>query len=285
MSRSQPGAAEPGSLSQQALRQVCDTLYRRTGMAYGETKRYYIERRVSEGIERTGASSFAAYMQALERGGAEVEQFINSFTVNETYFYREEHQLRCLSLSLLPDLVRSRPPGDLIRLWSVPCSTGEEPYSLALWLLENWAMVDAYNVEIVGSDIDTTALAAAASGHYGRRAVSRLPPDILARYFEAQEDRGWRIIADLRESVKLTQVNLIDRAMMAAQGAFDIIFCRNVLIYFDAASRLIAAANLFAALRPGGYICLGHTESMSRISDQFEVRRFEQAVVHQRPVA
>ena len=280
-----PGDAAGAGLSRQALRQVCEFIYRRTGMAYGETKRYYIERRVSEAIERAGASNFATYMQVLDRGGAEVEQFINSFTVNETYFYREEHQLRCLSVSLLPDLVRTRRPGDLIRLWSVPCSTGEEPYSLALWLLENWAMVDAYNVEIVGSDIDTTALAIAAVGRYGRRSVSRLPPDILARYFEPQADQGWRIIADLRESVKLTQVNLVDTAMMAAQGGFDVIFCRNVLIYFDAASRLIAAGNLFAALRPGGYICLGHTESMSRISDRFETRRFDEAIVHQRPVA
>ena len=95
----------------------------------------------------------------------------------------------------------------------------------------------------------------------------------------------WQIINDLRESVKFTQVNLVDSATTAAQGRFDIIFCRNVLIYFDDASRLAAAHNLFQALKPGGYICLGHSESMSRISDRFDVRRFEDAIVYQRPEA
>ncbi len=91
----------------------------------------------------------------LRSGGPEAEQLINIFTVNETYFYREDNQFRCLSRSLLPEIVKQRGPGDLVRIWSVPCSTGEEPYSLAIWLLENWPLVDAYNIEIVGSDIDT----------------------------------------------------------------------------------------------------------------------------------
>ena len=92
-----------------------------------------------------------------------MERLISSFTVNETYFYREEHQLRCLSRSLLPELVRDRRPGDLVRIWSMPCSTGEEPYSIAIWLLENWPAVDDHEIEIVGSDIDTRALAAGSS--------------------------------------------------------------------------------------------------------------------------
>jgi chemotaxis protein methyltransferase CheR len=130
-------------------------------MSYGESKRYYIERRLAQGMQRTGAATIAAYLALLPLGGAEAEELINSVTVNETYFYREEHQLRCLSGSILPEIVARRGPGDLVRLWSVPCSTGEEPYSIAIWLLENWPLVDAYNIEIVGSDVDTEALAAA----------------------------------------------------------------------------------------------------------------------------
>jgi chemotaxis protein methyltransferase CheR len=213
----------------------------------------------------------------------ETEELINSFTVNETYFYREEHQFRCLGADILPEIVAKRGPGDLVRLWSVPCSTGEEPYSLAIWLLENWRLVDAYNIEIVGSDIDTDALGAAAHGAFGERSLARLPGDVRARYFEPVRDGQWRIVRDLRESVRYTPVNLIDGAAMAAQGMFDVIFCRNVLIYFDEASRRRAAEHLFAALRPGGFICLGHTESMSRIDDRFAVRRFSEAIVYQRP--
>ena len=181
------------TLSPESLRRICDFLYRRTGMAYGEAKRYYIERRVTEQMTRAGAVSFAAYLALVQADAAEAERLINSFTVNETYFYREAHQLRCLSRALLPEIAARRRPGDLIRIWSVPCSTGEEPYSLAIWLLENWALVDAYNIEIIGSDIDTAALAAAARGIYGARALTRLPAALVARYFCAG---GRRRLAD-----------------------------------------------------------------------------------------
>ncbi len=285
MSSGLGGGDAPAVLSADALLRICDFLYRRTGMAYGESKRYYIERRVADRIERSGMPSFAAYMSLIHADAAEAERLINSFTVNETYFYREEHQLRCLGRSLLPEIVARRGPGDLVRIWSMPCSTGEEPYSIAIWLLENWPLVDAYNIDIVASDIDTGALAAAEAGYYGERSLARLPPELIERYFEPAESGRRRIIRDLRESVRFTPVNLIDARSMAAQGAFDLVFCRNVLIYFDDASRLQSAHNLYQALTPGGFICLGHTESMARISDRFEIRRFEDAIVYQRPLA
>lgn len=277
-----PGADLP-ILDAEELKRLCDFLYRRTGMSYGEAKRYYIERRVADRMQRTRSPGFSAYMSLLRSSEIEAQQLINSFTVNETYFFREEHQFRCLGRALLPEIVAQRGPGDLVRIWSVPCSTGEEPYSIAIWLLENWPMVDAYHIEIVGSDIDTRAMAAALAGEYGERSLARLPAALRQRYFEPAGADRWRIIADLRESVSFTSVNLTDAAGMAAQVGFDVIFCRNVLIYFDDASRAAAARHLYGALNPGGFLCLGHSEAMSRISDRFETRRFEDAVVYQRP--
>ncbi|MEP9353438.1 protein-glutamate O-methyltransferase CheR [Xanthobacter sp. KR7-65] len=264
------------------LRRVCDFLYRHTGMVFGESKRYYIERRLRDRIAITRTSGFAAYFDLLRADSREREQLINAFTVNETYFYREEHQLACLSRSLLPDLAAARMPGDKIRIWSAPCSTGEEAYSIAIWLLENWRMVDAYNVEIVGTDIDTIALDAAHDGLYGERSLSRLTPAVRDAYFEPEVNRHRRIIRDLKDSVSFTQANLVDEGTLGGLGTFDVIFCRNLLIYFDDESRLRTAENLFNRLNPGGYLCLGHTESMSRISDRFLVRRFEDAIVYQR---
>lgn len=269
-------------LSSGDLNRFCEFLYKSTGILYGESKRFYIERRLQERMTKVGVCEFSSYFAILQSGGPEAEQLINSITVNETYFYREDHQLCCLSRSLLPEIVSRRGAGDLVRIWSVPCSTGEEPYSVAIWLLENWALVDAYNIEIVGSDIDTRVLAEASVGIYGERALSRLPPNLVGRYFQSVGDRQ-QIIQDLRELVKFTQVNLMDASTVAAQGLFDIIFCRNVLIYFDDASRLGASHNLYEALNRGGFICLGHSESMARISDRFDVRRFEDAIVYQRP--
>jgi chemotaxis protein methyltransferase CheR len=280
-------SADPGLavLDGDELKRLCDFLYRRTGMSYGEPKRYYIERRVAERMQRTLSLGFSAYMALLRSSDAEAQQLINSFTVNETYFFREDHQFRCLGRALLPEIVTRRGPGDPVRIWSVPCSTGEEPYSIAIWLLENWALVDAYHIEIVGSDIDTRAMAAALVGEYGERSLGRLPAALRQRYFEAAGEGRWRIIEDLRESVRFTAVNLMDAQGMAGQAAFDVIFCRNVLIYFDDASRAAAARHLYDALNPGGFLCLGHSEAMSRISDRFETRRFDDAVIYQRPGA
>ena len=263
---------------------LCEFLYRRTGLAFTSAKRYYVDRRMADRMTATGSRSFSAYFATLRADvGGEVEQLVNSLTVNETYFYREEHQLRCLSSSILGPLAAAKRPGEAIRIWSMPCSTGEEPYSIAIWLLENWPEVDRYEIEILGSDIDSRALAAAAEGRYGARALSRLPQAVVARYFEVTTDGEWRIVEGLRESIQLVRANLVDPDDVARHGRFDVIFCRNLLIYFDDASRRLAVENLYDALRPGGYVCLGHAESMSRISALFEVCRYDDAIVYRRP--
>ncbi len=254
-------------------------------MIFTEAKRYYVERRAVERMTASQSSSFEAYFGRLrsdEQG--EIEQFVNAFTVNETYFYREEHQLACLTTDLLPARLKTKPPHEPIRIWSVPCSTGEEPYSIAIWLLENWQLVDDHDIEIIGSDIDTDAVALAREGVYGKRALMRLPPHVVARYFTATEDESWQIMDDLRQSVRFTRANIVNRAETKTHGQFDVIFCRNVLIYFDDLSRRTAAENLFENLLPGGFICLGHTESMSRVSPLFDVARFADAIVYQRPL-
>ena len=287
MSRAPPlrAAPEPPQLTPEELQRFCEYIYRRTGMTFGESKRYYIDRRVAERMRAVGDTSFNAYFSRLRSDTGELELAINAFTINETYFYREEHQLRCLSRELLPRIAAGRKPGDRIRIWANPCSTGEEAYSIAIWLLENWPLVDAYNIEIQGSDIDTRALEAARRGRFSARAVSRLSARLVADYFKPAGDGSVQIIQDIRDSVAFSPVNLIDRASMAAHGVFDIVFCRNVLIYFDEASRRSAAEALFDSLRPGGFLLLGHTEAMSRIDDRFEAVRLEEGTVYQRPEA
>jgi chemotaxis protein methyltransferase CheR len=273
------------ALSAADLIRLSDFLYRKTGMLFGESKRYYIERRVAERMTSNEARTFNSYFALLRSDSDETEQLINSFTVNETYFYREEHQLRCLSSSILPEIIKTKRPGDRIRIWSVPCASGEEPYSIAIWLLENWALVDAYNVEIVGSDIDTAMLVAALNGSYGRRALDRLSPELVARYFHQTGKGSWEIIGDLKESVSFRPVNLVDAASVATEGRFEVIFCRNVLIYFDEPARVKAIENLGAALMQGGFLCLGHTESISRASPYFAAVRYDDAIVYRRTQA
>ncbi|MCP1743993.1 chemotaxis protein methyltransferase CheR [Bradyrhizobium japonicum] len=272
------------NVTEDDFRRLTDFLYRRTGMVFTEAKRYYVERRIAERMAATSIETFPAYFAFLRSElRDEVEHIINAFTVNETYFYREDHQLECLTKDLLRERVREKRRGDAIRIWSAPCSTGEEPYSIAIWLLENWPEVDNFDVEIVGSDIDTRVLGAASAGIFGKRALMRLSPDLVARYFEQLDDERWLILDDLRQSVQFSSVNLVETRQTLTQGQFDVIFCRNVLIYFDDESRRVAAENLYDNLLPGGFICLGHTESMSRISPLFEVCRYSDAIVYRRP--
>jgi chemotaxis protein methyltransferase CheR len=268
-------------LSQDELRQVTALIYRLTGMSFGDNKRYYIERRIADRMAAAEIADFRVYL-AHASYGAEAERLVNAFTVNETYFYREDHQLAALSKAILPAIVARKQPGDLVRIWSMPCSSGEEAYSIAIWLLEHWRLVDAYNIEIVGSDIDTAMLEAARAGLFNARALARLPDDVREAYFEPEKRHKRKIIDDLRESVHFTACNLVDPVSVAAQGKFDVILCRNLLIYFDDVSREKAAENMHAALHPGGFLALGHSESMARISDKFTLVRLDDAIVYRR---
>ena len=261
--------------------------YRRTGMAFGDSKRYFVDRRVLDCMTRAGASSFKGFFAMLRRdpAGPEMEQLINLLTVNETYFWREGHQLEMLTSSILPEICRGKAPGDTVRIWSVPCSTGEEPYSIAIQLLQTWPEVDRCNVEIIASDIDTSVLDSARAGVFDQRSVQRLAPRHLQRFFSPCGDGRYHIIEDLRHSISFVHANVSDRASMARFRAIDVIFCRNMLIYFDDRSRKEAAESLFDSLRPGGFILLGHSESMSRICGLFDIRKFPEGIVYQKPNA
>jgi len=285
MNTSEESAAVP--LTAEDYARFCDFFYCRTGIQLGANKRYFVDRRLCDRIAAKGLSSLRGYLLMLrydDAEGAELQQLINALTVNETYFYREEYQLRALSTEIMPELAARHADAPL-RIWSLPCSTGEEPYSIALHLTANWPALETVDVEIVGSDIDTAVLARARAGFYGARAVQHLPPDLLQQHF-LRAGEEWRISAALRGAVRFTAVNLHDPAVMRRhRGLYDVIFCRNLLIYFDDVSRRTAAETLYEALRPGGFVCLGHSESMSRMSSLFTVRKLADATVYQRPAA
>ena len=175
------------------LRRFRDFFYRRTGMVFSDSQRVYVERRLSDCILAAGSRGFSDHFARLMVEPAEMERLISAFTVNETYFYREDYQLRCLTSSLLDRIAARKRPGQPIRIWSVPCSTGEEPYSIAIWLLENWPQVDAYDIEIIGSDIDSRVLRAAEAGVYSDRALMRLPRFLVGKYFTPVGDGQYRI--------------------------------------------------------------------------------------------
>ncbi|WP_159674663.1 protein-glutamate O-methyltransferase CheR [Andreprevotia sp. IGB-42] len=268
------------TLSDADFERFRDYFYRKTGIDFDLSRRYFVDRRLIERIAALGLDSFRDYFMQL-RNGNEIEHLINIMTVNESYFFREEYQFRCLVQSMLPELL-ARKNGAPIRIWSMPCASGEEPFSLALYLMTHWPALETHDVELLASDIDTQALAAAREGIFSERAVKQLPAALRQRYFEPFGEERYRLDADVRDCVAFSHVNIVDAAQVAAIGAIDVVFCRNLLIYFDDVSRRLAAANLFDSLNPGGFICLGHSESMSRISSLFNVRKFPDAIVYQK---
>jgi chemotaxis protein methyltransferase CheR len=259
-----------------------DYIYQKTGIYFSDTKLYYVERRMHERIEKMGIHDFAEYYNYLrfESGGTELQAFIEALTVNETYFFREFSQLKCLAEEVLPDLVKRG--GQTLHIWSAGCSTGEEAYTLAIILNEMLSASQLAKCKIIASDIDNRVLAFAKRGIYGERSFKHIPTPYLQRYFKPV-GLEYRVGEKLREIVEFRQLNLIDADQMALVHEIDVIFCRNVLIYFDDNSRRKVSLDFYEALKTGGYIFLGHSESMSRITSVFQLRKFQHAIIYQKP--
>ena len=276
----------PAAITDADFAKFRDFFYRKTGIHFDDSKRYFVDKRLIERIDATGARDFRQYFVNLrfEAAGGELQQLVNSMTVNETYFFREAYQFDCMVRDMLEEIVRHRKPGSRIRIWSIPSSTGEEPYTIAIYLLERWKRINEYDVEILSSDIDTEVLASAQRGVYSPRSVAQLPKPYLDKYFSKTRDGDYAISRDLVSAVEFSRVNLSEAADTRRFREIDIIFCRNLLIYFDDLSRRVAAETFYDALNPGGFVCLGHSESMSRISSLFTVRRFADAMVYQKPI-
>jgi chemotaxis protein methyltransferase CheR len=263
-----------------------DFFYAKTGVQFAESKRYFVDKRIVERARDRACYSFRQYFMLLrtDASGTEMQQLINLLTVNETYFFRENYQLESLVRFVLPQIAARKRPGDTIRIWSLPCSTGEEPYSIAIAVLDEWAQSDQFQIEILASDLDTRVLASARSGVYGERSLQNVGLDVRKRYFTRHGLRDHQIIPELRESIDFFQLNIANKAEMARHRNVDIIFCRNLLIYFDDVSRREAVASMFESLVPGGFVFLGHSESMSRMSSLFVPRRLGDCTVSQRPL-
>jgi len=276
-------AAEALLISAEDFQKFREFFYRKTGISFEPTKRYFVDKRILERIEFTGCKSFRDYfaMMRFQASGAELQALTNAMTVNETYFLREEYQFQCLVSSILPEIVGLKKDASPIRIWCMPSSSGEEPYSIAMFLLEKWPEIAVRDVEIIASDIDTQILQKARKGLFSAHSVQHVPPAWLSKYF-SRVGADYQICEELRQAVEFTRVNLTELADTRSYRNFDVIFCRNLLIYFDDASRREAAATFYDVLKPGGYICLGHSESMSRISSIYEVRKFPEAIVYRK---
>ena len=244
----------------------------KTGIVMTEAKRDLVYGRLSRRLRHLGIPRFSDYCRLLEAGDEdELVQFVNAITTNLTSFFREAHHFDYLGGSLLPRLEKEN-AGRRLRIWSAGCSTGEEPYSIAMTLREQCPRLAGRDVKILATDLDSNVLARAAAGVYDQARVEDLPRERLRRWF--RKGRGGnagtvKVSTDLRDLITFRQLNLMGSWPM--KGAFDIIFCRNVVIYFDKPTQRTLFNRYADLLVEGGHLFVGHSESLFKVTDRFEL--------------
>ena len=268
-----------------AFDKLADYIYRKSGISLEESKHYAkLEKYINERIKEIGVENFRKYFFKLrfsDESGDEFQALMNAITVNETYFFREEEQLDALVDHLLVEMDAIRPQGETLRILSAPSSTGEEPYSMVIKILEEGHIIEKRDIEIVGIDIDSTVIDKAIKAEYSSRSVHAIPPALLSKYF-TKKGLGYEFSQELKGAVDFKVVNIFDKAQVRKLGKFDIIFSRNMLIYFDDASRKEVAMTFYDLLKPDGYVLLGHAEYMSRIVSVFKAKKINDTLVYQK---
>jgi chemotaxis protein methyltransferase CheR len=273
-------------MSENEFRQVRDFIYDYCGLYFDIESKYMLEKRLNKRLIQLHLSSFKDYYYQLRYSrdrDEELSTVIDLLTTNETYFFREDFQLKTFTDEILPEIMqRKRGTGDRsLRIWSAGCSSGEEPYTIAMLMLQN-PELRRWDIEIVGTDISKEILSMAREGVYGKGSFRSTDDYYIDRYF-TDSDGKLRISDNVKQLVTISHLNLLDRKRVSLLGRMDAIFCRNVIIYFDHEAKKKVISCLHDQLHSGGFLLLGHSESLMNISTDFDLRHFTHDMVYQRP--
>jgi chemotaxis protein methyltransferase CheR len=256
-------------------------IHRESGIALGTDKLYLLKSRLQPLMEQERLTSLDQLCDRLRFKPTESlrRRIVESMTTHETLFFRDPAVYEMLRLELLPEIAKQKASTRRLRIWSAACSSGQEPYSLAMMLLE--AGYSDWNIEILGTDISSQILERAASGTYLQIEVNRgLPAALLIKYFQ-RAGLDWRLKENVRRMVRFTSLDL--RQNVAGLGPFDLVLCRNVLIYFEAETRKKILASIRSCLAPGGHLLLGASETTLNLDESFQRRTLRNSVVYQVP--
>jgi chemotaxis protein methyltransferase CheR len=244
-----------------------------TGISLSEAKRQLVYGRLARRLRALKLESFGEYLELLERGvEAELEEFTNAITTNLTSFFREPHHFEYLASDVLPKIVARDTGVRRARIWCCAASTGEEPYSIAMVLREAQEMLTGFDMKLLATDLDSAVLATAAAGIYNAERLKSVTGARVSRFFRkgsGQHAGQYRAQDELRNLITFKQLNLMHE--WPIRGPFDAIFCRNVIIYFDKDTQRALFERMAALQRPGDYLFLGHSESLYRVSDKYEL--------------
>ncbi len=256
------------------------------GIHFDQDSKYILEKRLSGRLIDLGFPTFHEYCRYIKYNQGkeqELRAIMDVLTTNETYFFRESFQLKAFSDEIIPELIKKKTALGTrsLRIWSAGCSTGEEPYTIAM-LLSAIPELAGWNIEIIGTDISRKVLQFAQRGVYGKSSFRTTAEIDLKRYFH-QHDDGLKVNDPIREMVTIRYFNIFDENRHSEIGKVDIVFCRNVMIYFDQQAKQRAIELFYSDLLEGGFLLLGHSESLMNIPTTFTLRHFHNDMIYQKP--
>jgi chemotaxis protein methyltransferase CheR len=255
-------------------------------MFFDQDSKYILEKRLSHRLADLNLLTFYDYYHFLKYNRnkeQELMDIMDILTTNETYFFRESFQLKAFTDEIIPELIKIKTAqgNRSLRIWSAGCSSGEEPYTIAM-LLSTIPELSRWKIEIIGTDISQKVLQHARRAIYGKSSFRVTEEHDLRRFFHQQDD-GFKVNDAIREMVTISHLNLFDTHRLAMLGKVDLIFCRNVIIYFDQAAKKRVIESFHSALYDGGFLLLGHSESLMNITTLFTLRHFKNDMIYQKP--
>ncbi|MBI5454649.1 MAG: protein-glutamate O-methyltransferase CheR [Deltaproteobacteria bacterium] len=273
-------------LSNETFCLLRDIIYAKCGIQFGETKKYLLETRLARRLEEKNMKSFEDYYYYLMYDpdrAKELNQLLNCIVTNETSFFRDPAQLEAFRKGVVPRVAedKARSGSRNLKIWSAASSTGEEPYTLAMMLIEDLS-ARGFGIEVLGSDISDRVLKSAETAVYEKYSLRNTPETFLGKYFVPSGPESYTVARKVRDVVKYRKVNLVDSIETRMIRGMDIIFCRNVLIYFDDASKKKAVTHLYDSLNKGGYLFVGFSETLHNITRLFRPVSIERSVVYQK---
>ncbi len=276
---------EPIELSDEIFKLLKDLIYKSSGVWFDENSKDILRMRLTNSVQRHQFKSFKDYYYFLRydrEKDAELASLLDIVTNHETYFFREMPQLKAFSEEILPEIIdiKKKEGSKDIKIWSAGCSTGEEAYTIAMLFLES-KMFNNVNIEVFATDISHRVLHSARRGFYQKHSFRTTDSEMIAKYF-IQEENGYKISDKVKEKVNFGYFNLLDSDKSAFINRMDLIFCRNVIIYFDMPAKRKVIEMFYEKLSNLGFLLLGHSESLINISTAFTLRHFKNDMVYQK---
>jgi chemotaxis protein methyltransferase CheR len=268
-------------LDDSTFKNLRDYIYENSGIFISDTKKYLIETRLSRILQEKQLNNFEDYLKLIKASanGNELTRLFDAVTTNETYFFREPHQLDVFADIVIPKVMAKKKPGQKLKIWSSASSTGEEPYTISMMLTEKYISADKF--EIHASDLSEAVLTSAKKAQYNSYSIRNVPDNYLKKYF-TDKGQSYALNASIKNSVRFSRVNLISDPKIKAFRGMDIIFCRNVLIYFDAKAKQKVVSTLYDCLNPGGYLVVGSSESLHNITRAFRPSVNNKVIMYQK---